>query len=218
MHTVSALLCFVVVIHWLIFPYPSGLFHWHCGNLTIAPVPAKQPWWIWINTSCEFIMNDCITTTKQSTTKPCAYFLGYTVSLHDLLSISSAIDKPKFRLSNVLLKSTATVPAILPLSKASFHFSVILTIVVWQLYLSLKPERNLGNIVTNYWDICMLKTFSYIFDSFVSTLTALWFSFFSETSLLNRDAISAYLKWALPEGQHLLSGFYLEFHQNPWPS
>ena len=48
-------------------------------NLTIAPVPAKQPWWIWINTSCEFIMNDCITTTKQSTTKPCAYFLGYTV-------------------------------------------------------------------------------------------------------------------------------------------
>ena len=79
MHTVFALLCFVVVIHWLSFPYPPGLLHWHCGNLTIAPVPAKQPWWIWINTSCEFIMNDCITTTKQSTTKPCAYFLGYTV-------------------------------------------------------------------------------------------------------------------------------------------
>ena len=79
MHTVFALLCFVVVIHWLIFPYPSGLLHWHCGNLTIAPVPAKQPWWIWINTSCEIIMNDYITTTKQSTTKPCAYFLGYTV-------------------------------------------------------------------------------------------------------------------------------------------
>ena len=79
MHTVFALLCFVVVIHWLIFPYPSGLLNWHCGKLTIASVPAKQPWWIWINTSCEFIMNDCITTTKQSTTKPCAYFLGYTV-------------------------------------------------------------------------------------------------------------------------------------------
>ena len=79
MHTVFALLCFVVVIHWLIFPYPSGLLHWHCGNLTIAPVPAKQPWWIWIKTSCKFIMNDCITTTKQSTTKLCAYFLRYTV-------------------------------------------------------------------------------------------------------------------------------------------
>ena len=79
MHTVFALLCFVVVIHWLIYPYPSGLLHWHCSNLTIAPVPANQLWWIWINTSCEFIMNDYITTTKQSTTKPCAYFLGYTV-------------------------------------------------------------------------------------------------------------------------------------------
>ena len=85
MHTVFALLCFVVVIHWLIFPYPSGLLHWHCGNLTIAPVPAKQPWWIWINTSCEFIMNDCITTTKQSTTKPCAYFLGYTLCVIDVV-------------------------------------------------------------------------------------------------------------------------------------
>ena len=81
LHTVFALLCFVVVIHWLIFPYPSGLLHWHCGNLTIAPVPAKQPTWIWINISCEFIMNDCITTKKQSTTKPCVYFLGYTVCL-----------------------------------------------------------------------------------------------------------------------------------------
>ena len=84
MHTVFALLCFVVVIHWLIFTYPSGLLHWHCGNLTIAPVPAKQPWWIWINTSCEFIMNNCITTTKQSTTKPCAYFLGCTVVYWEL--------------------------------------------------------------------------------------------------------------------------------------
>ena len=90
MHTVFALLCFVVVIYWLIFPYPSDLLHWHCGNLTIAPVPAKQAWWIWINTSCEFIMNDCITTTKQSTTKPCAYLLGYTVcsTWHGMCSIS----------------------------------------------------------------------------------------------------------------------------------
>ena len=86
---VFALLCFVVVIHWLIFPYPSGLLHWHCGNLTIAPVPAKQPWWIWINTSFEFIMNDYITTTKQSTTKPCAYFLGYTVHHNSLQMIRS---------------------------------------------------------------------------------------------------------------------------------
>ena len=102
MHTVFALLCFVVVIHWLIFPYPSGLLHWHCGNLTIAPVPAKQPWWIWINTCeliCEFIMNDCITTTKQSTTKPCAYFLGYTVAFrfpHNSLAVYSFAEDSLF--------------------------------------------------------------------------------------------------------------------------
>ena len=95
MHTVFALLCFVVVIHWPIFPYPSVLLHWHCGNLTIAPVPAKQPWWIWINNSCEFIMNDCITTTKQSTTKPCAYFLGYTVLImQDSLCSSNVLFVP----------------------------------------------------------------------------------------------------------------------------
>ena len=91
MHTVFALLCFVVVLHWLIFPYPSGLLHWHCGNLTIAPVPAKQPWWIGINTSCEFIMNDCITTTKQRTTKLCAYFLGYTVYVTLQTGVDAAV-------------------------------------------------------------------------------------------------------------------------------
>ena len=62
MHTVFALLCFVVVIHWMIFPYPSGLLHWLCGNLTIAPVPAKQPWWIRIDTSCEFIVQPSAST------------------------------------------------------------------------------------------------------------------------------------------------------------
>ena len=111
MHTVFALLCFVVVIHWLIFPYPSGLLHWHCGNLTIAPVPAKQPWWIWINTSCEFIMNDCITTTKQSTTKPCAYFLGYTVYFAITVVTSASFKyacihhNPEFILVNVISPS-----------------------------------------------------------------------------------------------------------------
>ena len=70
------LLCCVLL--WL---YIDWFSHIHQAYLTIAPVPAKQPWWIWINASCEFIMNDCITTTKQSTTKPCAYFLVYTVHL-----------------------------------------------------------------------------------------------------------------------------------------
>ena len=106
MHTVFALLCFVVVINWLIFPYPSGLLHWHCGNLTIAPVPAKQPWWIWINTSCEFIMHDCITTTKQSTTKPCTYFMGYTVVACCLSSPTYYLNASWFVINFVLSCST----------------------------------------------------------------------------------------------------------------
>ena len=106
MHTVFALLCFVVVIHWLIFPYPSGLLHWHCGNLTIAPVPVKQPWWIWINTSYEFIMNDCITTTKQSTTKQCAYFLGYTVWVAQILH-EQPVTKPELPLLSILFNITS---------------------------------------------------------------------------------------------------------------
>ena len=35
------------------YPYPSGLFDWHWGNHVIAPVPVKQPWAKWVNTSCE---------------------------------------------------------------------------------------------------------------------------------------------------------------------
>ena len=87
MHRVFALLCFVVVIHWLIFPYPSGLLHWHCGNVTIAPVPAKQPRWIWINTSCEFIMNDCHNKTKHN--KTVCIFLGIYCRWYSVLGFSS---------------------------------------------------------------------------------------------------------------------------------
>ena len=118
MHTVFALLCLVVVIHWLIFPYPSGLLHWHCGNLTIAPVPAKQPWWIWINTSCEFIMNDCITTTKQSTAKPCGYFLGYTVyPIGYRAIIASVLRKQRWRFVQMNHTYVQTVDSMIQINK-----------------------------------------------------------------------------------------------------
>ena len=44
-HTVFALLCFVVVIHWLIFPYPSGLLHWHCK----ATLMNMDKYFMWIH-------------------------------------------------------------------------------------------------------------------------------------------------------------------------
>ena len=50
MHTVFALLCFVVVTYWLIFPYPSGLLHWHCGNLASkATLMNMDKYFMWIH-------------------------------------------------------------------------------------------------------------------------------------------------------------------------
>ena len=96
MHTVFALLCFVVVIHWLIFPYPSGLLHWHCGNLTIAPVPAKQPWWIWINTSCELHNHN-----KTKHNKTVCIFLGIYCMIspgYDVKYVRRNLDMRLFRM------------------------------------------------------------------------------------------------------------------------
>ena len=44
-----------------------------CPSASKATLMNMDKYFMWI------IMNDCITTTKQSTTKPCAYFLGYIV-------------------------------------------------------------------------------------------------------------------------------------------
>ena len=50
MHTAFALLCFVVVIHWLIFPYPSGLLHWHCGpSASKATLMNMDKYFMWIH-------------------------------------------------------------------------------------------------------------------------------------------------------------------------
>ena len=56
MHTVFALLCFVVVIHWLIFPYPSGLLHWHalwqsndCPSPSKATLMNMDKYFMWIH-------------------------------------------------------------------------------------------------------------------------------------------------------------------------
>ena len=34
-----------------IYPYPSGLHHWHWGNHMIAPVPVMWPWKIWVKSN-----------------------------------------------------------------------------------------------------------------------------------------------------------------------
>ena len=55
MHTVFALLCFVVVIHWLIFPYPSGftsLALWQsndCPCASKATLMNMDKYFMWIH-------------------------------------------------------------------------------------------------------------------------------------------------------------------------
>ena len=57
--------------------YPSGLFHWHWGNLPFVPVPVKQPWKIRaIDHMNPFIRNKA----KQN----CAYFMGYILQMKDI--------------------------------------------------------------------------------------------------------------------------------------
>ena len=185
MHTVFALLCFVVVIPWLIFPYPSGLLHWHCGNLTIAPVPTKQPWWIWINTSCKFIMNDCITTTKQSTTKPCAYFLGYTVAMalkpfnniHLFIFLIFHIAYIHIRLSSINKSFVHKESGLLPL--------IVIWSIIFQLYLYPRRSKFVLNVLlqcpSDLQSIIQTKQLEFVFkelhagkrevNQFVSSLT-----------------------------------------------
>ena len=58
-----------------LYPYLSGLLHWHWGNHVIATVPVKQPW--------NYAIHDLHKSnkTKQNTTKPCAYSMGYTLDV-----------------------------------------------------------------------------------------------------------------------------------------
>ena len=50
MHTVFALLCFVVVIHWLIFPYPSGLLKSNdCPSASKATLMNMDKYFMWIH-------------------------------------------------------------------------------------------------------------------------------------------------------------------------
>ena len=69
---------------WSFYPYSSGLLHWHWGNHTIAPVPVKQPWKIWVNESHQPATNSNHSQSMHK--KTCACLTRYTeylwMSLH----------------------------------------------------------------------------------------------------------------------------------------
>ena len=63
MHTILALLCFSVVWCQSVLPISFRVTSQALGQ-SIAPVPVKQPWRIWVNSSHEYICIDDIATTK----------------------------------------------------------------------------------------------------------------------------------------------------------
>ena len=73
-----------------------------------------------------------------------------------------AMSKPCGKLSKSVLKSIATVPMMLPLSNSDFTSSIIRNREVWQLYLCLKPDKNLKIIwskkVHNWFPKTLSKT------------------------------------------------------------
>ena len=69
-------------------------------------------------------MNDCITTTKQSTTKPCAYFLGYTVQWIPACVLHGFIPDPLelcFRVFPKLIRRLSEFPIVCQLVLKKLH-------------------------------------------------------------------------------------------------
>ena len=75
-----------------------------CPSASKATLMNMDKYFMWIH------MNDCITTTKQSTTKPCAYFLGYTVYHHRIGEREGMLDRfCKFRLCCNTIRCSSAV-------------------------------------------------------------------------------------------------------------
>ena len=70
-----ALLC--SSIEW-VYLYSSGLLHCHRDNFTIASNAREETLNNVENKAWELLRLHIVTTTKQSTGKPCAYFMGFT--------------------------------------------------------------------------------------------------------------------------------------------
>ena len=72
-------LCFVVVMQSFMLNSHEVFIHIHQGCFAGTGAIVRLPQCQWSKPDGYGKISQCITTTKQSTTKPCAYFLGYTV-------------------------------------------------------------------------------------------------------------------------------------------
>ena len=78
-------LCFVVVMQSFIMNSHEVFIHIHQGCFAGTGAIVRLPQCQWSKPDGYGKISQCITTTKHSKAKPCAYFLGYTV--HQWLSV-----------------------------------------------------------------------------------------------------------------------------------
>ena len=101
-----------------------------------------------MNTSCEFIMNDCITTTKQSTTKPCAFFLGYTVHASVNVIINGSgwimVGRPWFK-SALIYKCSQLNPRKFNEIRFKLRALSFLWTLIWKCDCKLRPCYSTGH-------------------------------------------------------------------------
>ena len=121
-----ALFCLHIVLsrsHVIYWPYSPGLLHGHWGNRTIAPVPVKQPWRIWLNPACtklwqnmNYVYNswDVLLMLNHWRTSGMIHFIDVFFSISRFLWVPSftsffntcCLDWPVLYTPNILLSNT----------------------------------------------------------------------------------------------------------------
>ena len=85
-------LCFVVVMQSFIINSHEVFIHIHQGCFAGTGAIVRLPQCQWSKPDGYGKISQCITTTKHSKAKPCAYFLGYTVYGTEIVSYMDEVD------------------------------------------------------------------------------------------------------------------------------
>ena len=84
-------LCFVVVMQSFIMNSHEVFIHIHQGCFAGTGAIVRLPQYQWSKPYGYGKISQCITTTKHSKAKPCAYFLGYTVNHNAIVKLTQGV-------------------------------------------------------------------------------------------------------------------------------
>ena len=87
----DAIALFMTSLYCQFYPHPTGLLHWHWSNL-VTPMPSAYGATLRnMGKHGKITKNLKLTTARQITTQPCAYFMKHIVHLFSNLLISSYV-------------------------------------------------------------------------------------------------------------------------------